>query len=176
MSRSQYAQRRAATILGLHQPGQHGSARRALKAGQNAEPVAHLRHVFPLRRSHARIVGAPDVRAHAPDAHKGFAWVAAGALALLGCKAEPAAERPSQAATHREEAPAPRPAKPPAEVPLPTSEPAKPSVHEADDELPTQAQLPVAEDFEREVTTEIHSKNYRAELEEIERELRTERP
>lgn len=53
--------------------------------------------------------------------------------------------------------------------------PSEPSAQPADD-MPTQAQLPVAEDFEAEVTAAIDARNYRSELDALEREFGTDSP
>jgi hypothetical protein len=74
---------------------------------------------------------------------------------------EPTSAAPAQAAPRDE---------------LPASAPVQPSAaaQNATDKLPTREELPVAEDFEQEVSDSIQSKNYRAQLDALEKELKAD--
>jgi hypothetical protein len=100
---------------------------------------------------------------------------ATGCMLTLGaCKSS--ATEPEQAEAPVAQEPAQgAPAQPPPRDELPANAPAQPSAEaQNNQDLPTREELPVAEDFEQEASDSIQTKNYRAQLDALEKELKAD--
>jgi hypothetical protein len=101
-------------------------------------------------------------------------------LVLGACKGSTESSESEQTAAPSAQEPAPPqqavPTEAPAAEPPQAKAPAEPSAQAEDDQdkLPTREELPVAEDYEQEMNDAIEKKNYRVQLDALEKELKAD--